>query len=34
MGRAETVLFTLHRCIRIGEAECAKPRLWRGLSAK
>ncbi|MDZ4762353.1 MAG: signal peptidase I [Alphaproteobacteria bacterium] len=31
IGRAETVLFTLHGCRRADGAECAAPRLWRGL---
>jgi signal peptidase I len=31
IGRAETVLFTLHGCRRAEGAECAAPRLWKGL---
>lgn len=31
MGRAETVLFTIHRCIKATGAECAKGRVWKGL---
>ncbi len=31
IGRAETVLFTLHACRRAEGADCAAPRLWKGL---
>ncbi len=31
IGRADTVLFTLHRCRQAEGAECAAPRLWKGL---
>ncbi len=31
MGRGETVLFSLYRCHKAADSECAKPRLWRGL---
>ncbi|MBI1339202.1 signal peptidase I [bacterium] len=31
IGRADTVVFTLHRCTRAPGAECPAPRLWRGL---
>lgn len=31
IGRADTVLFTLHRCRKAPGTECAAPRLWRGL---
>jgi signal peptidase I len=31
IGRAETVLFTLHGCRKAEGAECAAPRLWKGL---
>jgi signal peptidase I len=31
IGRAETVLFTLHGCKRAPETECPEPRLWKGL---
>jgi signal peptidase I len=31
IGRADTVLFTLHACRRAEGAECPAPRLWRGL---
>jgi signal peptidase I len=31
IGRADTVLFTLHRCRKADGAECAKGRVWQGL---
>jgi signal peptidase I len=31
IGRADTVLFTLHQCRQAEGAECPAPRLWRGL---
>lgn len=31
IGRAETVLWTLHRCRKIAGAECPQPRVWKGL---
>jgi signal peptidase I len=31
IGRAETVLFTLHACRRAEGSECPRPRLWKGL---
>lgn len=31
IGRAETVLFTLHGCVQAPGAECPEGRLWKGL---
>ncbi len=31
MGRAETVAFTLYRCRKQADTECAKGRVWKGL---
>jgi len=31
IGRAETVLFTLHGCKKAPGTECPEPRLWKGL---
>jgi signal peptidase I len=31
IGRAETVLFTLHGCKQAPGAECPEGRLWKGL---
>jgi signal peptidase I len=31
IGRAETVLFTLHNCKKAPGTECPQPRLWKGL---
>jgi signal peptidase I len=31
IGRAETVLFTLHGCRKTPDTECPEGRLWKGL---
>jgi signal peptidase I len=31
IGRADTVLFTLHNCRRVEGTECPAGRLWKGL---